>query len=119
MARSRLLECSFLIPTRRDRNLSDGGPHGRIAWTWLEDELAQFGGATRSRALYEGWYIDRDTRKRVDDTSQRFFVAVPAGKVGSLRRLLRRACGVFRQKCIYLSVAGVVEFIGGWNREAG
>jgi hypothetical protein len=26
---------------------------------------------------------------------------------------LRDACGIFEQKCVYLSVAGQVEFVGG------
>ncbi len=58
MARKRLLECSFLIPIRRDRNLSDGGAHARKAWKWLHSRLLDFGGGTRDLELKEGWYAD-------------------------------------------------------------
>ena len=118
MARKRLLECSFLIPVRRDKNLSDGGPHRSTAWRWLEDRLLDFGGATRDTALQAGWYLDPDTGERVADRSRRYVVAVPRTGLGSLRSFLREACTVFCQKCIYLSVAGYVEFVEGPRDEA-
>jgi hypothetical protein len=118
VARKRLLECSFLIPVRRDRNLSDGRAHATRAWAWLEDGLLQFGGATRDTGLYEGWYVDPDTGERVKDRSCRYVVAVPRKGLGRLRALLGEACTVFRQKCIYLSVAGSVEFVEGASHAA-
>jgi hypothetical protein len=111
VARKRLLECSFLIPVRRDSKLSDGGPHRRREWTWLEKELVALGGVTQATGLYAGWYVDPDTRKPVKDLSRKFFVALPREEITRLRSLLREACGVFQQKCIYLSVAGHVEFV--------
>lgn len=108
-----LLECSFLIPIHRDRNLSDGGRHDKKSWDWVEQELQAFGGATISRELYEGWYIDPHTKKRVSDLSRKFYVAVTRNDLGRLRQLLSESCSVFQQKCIYLSVAGKVEFIEG------
>ena len=111
MARKPLLECSFLVPVRRDRNLSDGQPHGRKAWKWLETSLCEFGGASRATGLYEGWYVDPDTKEPVTDQSRRYVVAVARAKLGRLRALLGEACEVFQQKCIYLSVAGQVEFV--------
>ena len=113
-----MLECSFLIPIRRDKNLSDGGPHRSRDWDWLEDRLAAFGGATRDTALHEGWYLDPGTEERVTDRSRRYVVAVKRASLGTLRGLLRQACKVFRQKCIYLSVAGFVEFVEGPSDEA-
>jgi hypothetical protein len=113
-----LLECSFLIPIRRDRNLSDGRLHRTTAWAWLESHLGDFGGATRASGLYEGWYLDPDTEEPVRDRSRRYTVALPRAKLGRLRALLREACRVFRQKCIYLSIAGHVEFIEGPSHEA-
>jgi hypothetical protein len=95
------------------RNLSDGKPHLAKTWRWLENELYAFGGATRAPHLYPGWYIDPDTAARVHDRSRKYFVAVARQHLDELRRLLRRACGEFRQKCIYLSVAGRVEFVEG------
>jgi hypothetical protein len=109
----RLLECAFLIPIRRDRNLSDGRLHRERAWNWLEEQLLVFGGATLATEVYEGWYVDPDTRKPVQDLSKKYFVAIPRAEVARLRSLLKDACAVFRQKCIYLSVAGQVEFVKG------
>jgi hypothetical protein len=114
--RKRLVECAFLIPIRRDRNLSDGRPHRRRCWRWLEEQLCQFGGATRDDALQKGWYLD--TGDPVRDDSRRYIVALARVDLGKLRVLLREACTVFRQKCIYLSVAGYVEFVEGSSHEA-
>ena len=108
-----LLECSFLIPLRRDKNLSDGKLHRGPAWKWLDDQLTQFGGGTRALELYEGWYADPDTGKRVTDRSRKFWVAVSADQIERLRAVLREACLVFQQKCVYLSGAGKVKFVGG------
>ncbi len=108
-----LLECSFLIPVNRDKNLSDGKAHRRIAWKWLDDQLMKFEGATRALDLYEGWYPDPDTGKRGTDRSRKYWLALPAEKIEQLRSLLADACRVFRQKCIYLSIAGRVEFVKG------
>ena len=113
MAARALLECSFLIPIRRDPNLSSGEPHRKKVWTWLEDELLAFRGATRAPQLYPGWYLDQDTGEPVRDRSRKYFVALPRAQVDELRRLLRKACHKFCQKCIYLSVAGRVEFVEG------
>jgi hypothetical protein len=118
VARKRLLECAFLIPLRRDRNLSDGRRHNRQAWDWLDDHLEQFGGGTRDTAQQEGWYLDRDTGARVTDRSWQYTVAVSSKEVPRLRALLREACGVFHQKCIYLSIAGHVEFVEGPRHES-
>ncbi len=113
MARKRLLECSFLIPIRRDRNLSDGKLHRQKVWVWLDEELYALGGATQASQLYRGWYPDPDTGERIQDESRKYFVAVTRVEVDQLRGILRRACQVFQQKCIYLSVAGRVEFVEG------
>jgi hypothetical protein len=115
--RKSLLECSFLIPIRRDRHLSDGGLHHKRAWKWLDIQLYQFGGATRANDLYEGWYVDPDTKEPASDLSKKYFVALARRDLSRLRALLREACSVFQQKCIYLSVAGAVEFVGGWGYE--
>lgn len=111
MAARKLLECSFLIPIRRDAHLSDGELHKQDLWDWLDGELFDFGGATRSNELYDGWYPDPDTNQRVDDVSKKYFVAISKSRLPELRALLRVCCDEFRQKCIYLSVAGQVEFV--------
>jgi hypothetical protein len=53
----------------------------------------------------------------VIDESRRYVVALPQDQVDELRALLREACTVFQQKCIYLSVAGYVEFVYGPGHE--
>jgi hypothetical protein len=112
MVQEALVECSFLIPMRRDSNLSDGEVHSTDAWEWLDDELyARFGGRTVAPGLYEGFYQDPDTKQRVSDQSRKYIVAVPQPGVDGLRALLRAACATFQQKCIYLAVAGQVEFV--------
>jgi hypothetical protein len=111
LAAKTLLECSFLIPIRRDINLSDGKCHKKRAWKWLEQRLEAFGGATEPSAPYHGWYFDPDTGTRVTDVSRNYIVAVPRWRLDELRALLRNACDVFQQKCIYLSIAGHVEFV--------
>jgi hypothetical protein len=113
VAQKPLVECGFLIPIHRDTNLSDGQLHGAEAWEWLEDQLNEFGGASRSTELYRGWYVDPDTKERIEDLSHRYEVAVPRRQVRRLRALLRRACLIFQQNQIYLSVAGMVEFVEG------
>ncbi len=111
MARKRLVECSFLIPLRRDKNLSDGKPHELQCWDWLEAQLAEFGGGSYSNATESGWYEDPDTKERVRDESWRHTVAVTSRQVRRLRALLADACEIFQQKCIYLRVGIHVEFV--------
>ena len=112
MADQHLWECSFLIPIRRDANLSDGKSHSRKLWIWLDRELEErFEGRTVAPGRYEGFYRDPDTQERVSDESVKYIVAVRESNVEELRTLLSAACVLFQQKCIYLSVAGKVEFI--------
>ena len=112
MIQKRVWECSFFIPVRRDANLSDGVLHSAEVWEWLDNELFdRFGGGTAAPGLYAGFYRDPDTKERVADQSHKFIVAVSAKQLDDLRDLLAQACVKFQQKCIYLSVAGEVEFI--------
>jgi len=107
-----ILECSFFVPTRRDANLSDGSEHQAELWDWLDDELfSRFHGGTIAPKLYDGFYRDPDAKERIADKSYKYFVAVRHGEVDQLRGLLSAVCVLFQQKCIYLSVAGHVEFI--------
>jgi hypothetical protein len=111
VTRKTLVECAFLIPLRRDENLADGALHEREAWEWLDSQLFQFGGASYANETQTGWYVDPDTQQRIWDDSWRYTVALPRGHVRRLRSCLRVACEVLQQKCIYLSVAGQVEFV--------
>ena len=112
MAEDCLVECAFLIPIVRDANLADGDPHSTESWEWLIDELwDRFGGATIAPGFYEGFYRDPDTGGRVSDKSRKYIVAVGEDQVPRLKQLLAEVCGVFCQKCIYLNIAGRVEFI--------
>ena len=118
VVKENVFECSLLIPVRRDANLSDGEPHSPRAWEWLDKHLfVNFDGGTQAPGLYEGFYRDPDTRERVNDQSVKFIVAVPSSAVDRLRLLLAKACLVFQQKCIYLSIGGRVEFIEPYDYE--
>jgi hypothetical protein len=120
MASPSLVECSFFLPVRRDAILSDGQIHSVDAWEWLDDELFEsFGGRTIAPGLYEGFYPDPDTGEKVNDQSRRYIVAVTSDDLNSVRALLREACKVFQQKCIYLSVSGQVEMVQGIINEPG
>lgn len=106
-------ECSFFIPMRRDAHLSDGDLHAVYAWSWLDQELYQrFTARTLAPGMYSGVYQDPDTGRPVTDSSRRYVVAIAEDRHDELRELLRDACEWFCQKCIYLSIAGRVEFIG-------
>ena len=92
--------------------MSDGQIHSAEVWAWLDNDLfILFGGRTVAPGLYEGFYPDPESGERVDDQSRRYEVAIPDSELPILRELLVQACDWFEQKCIYLSVAGVVEFV--------
>lgn len=112
MVEDPLVEAEFLVPITRDSFLSDGGKHKTQTWDWLDDQLWKtFNGATRAPGLYAGFYRDPDTGSQIRDQSRKLIVALAKSRVNELRRLLAEVAIVFQQKCIYLSVAGQVEFI--------
>ena len=114
MPQSALVECVFYIPKQRDRDLSDGRSHLVDTWDWLNDRLySEFGGFTCSSNWHRGFWHDPDTHCRVSDLSRQHIVAVSPRKILKLKRILAEACKEFRQKAIYLSIAGRVEFIRG------
>lgn len=120
MVRSSVVECSFLVPVKRDAILSDGCLHSSEAWVWLDDRLfALFGGRTLAPGLHEGFYQDPDTGEKVSDRSYKYTVALSRSRLERLRALLSDACEVFAQKSIYLCIAGQVEFIEGRKHESG
>jgi hypothetical protein len=71
----------------------------------------RFGGQTIAPGEYQGAYRDPQTGEKVSDRSRKYLVALPSGRLDDIREILSAACVLFRQKCIYLSVAGHVEFI--------
>ena len=112
MVQGPLLECKFFVPICRDANLSDGEQHEDRFWEWLVFVLFEkFSGVTIAPGTTYGFYRDPNTGERVGDESHEFTVAIPEARLQELRRLLSAAWVVFQQKCIYLSVAGTVEFI--------
>ena len=61
--------------------------------------------------LVEGVYKDPVTGQPVLDKSRRYVVALPQRELDRLRGYLREVGAVFKQKVVYLSVAGNVEFV--------
>jgi len=56
MVHTPMLECSFLIPVRRDSKLSDGQAHDPAAWEWLDQRLFDlFAGGTLDRGPISGF----------------------------------------------------------------
>ena len=109
---SAMFQCSFLIPLRRDAEISDAEVHALKEWDWLLNELEEhFGGWTRAPVTYEGAWKSAKTGRTVVDQSSRYEVAVAENQLDSLRLLLTEACAVFQQQVIYLAVAGHVEFV--------
>jgi hypothetical protein len=112
MGSKQLRECTFLIPLRRDKELSDGKQHTVTAWRWLQGELYErFQGWTIAPGVYEGQWKSSQTGESVSDRSRMYIVALPKRDLPALRRLLREACRTFYQQRIYLSIAGQVEFV--------
>ena len=112
MVAAPLAECSFYIPIRRDAEISDGKPHSPKAWSWLGKALyARFSAWTLSPGLYEGVWKSPKTGQPIRDKSYRYVVALNPSRLDELRGLMVEACGVFKQKTMYLSIAGMVEFI--------
>ena len=115
-----MLECSFLIPMTRDLEIADGLLHPRSTWKWLERELcAIFGAMTIAPGEYKGVWPSFVSKRRVSDRSKKYVVAIPRKRMPELRSILQDACLVFKQQCLYLSVAGHVEFIKAPVREKG
>ncbi len=113
----RVVECSFLVPIVGD---TDRKPHSPIAWRLLQDAIHRlFKGLSgperfllvRDVELVPGSYTEEATGNRVHDESRRYTLAIPEAQVEVLRSLLRSAANTFDQRCIYLSVAGAVEFV--------
>jgi hypothetical protein len=115
-----LLECSFPIPILRD---GDRQPHQPHAWDDLTIELRTLvksypRGHQGPKTVFHweedvtpGEYEEGPASGVTHDESRKYWIALPAEKVGDLRAMLRRACNTFDQRAIYLSVAGRVEFI--------
>jgi len=112
----RRVQCEFFMPIVRN---SDKKPHQAIAWTLLGNEIRRVlpAGHTgpetfyRGDAVISGEYEENPTTPPVTDTSRRYILAIAESKVNDLRLLLRMAAHTFDQKAIYLSVAGIVEFV--------
>jgi hypothetical protein len=112
MPSPKFLECQFLIPVCRDAEIADGETHELESWQWLENQLlAQFSGWSKASELFQGAWRSSASGKVTHDTSIRYFAAVHKSKLNDLRGILKLACIEFGKQCIYLSVAGVVEFV--------
>jgi hypothetical protein len=112
MPKAKLVECQFLVPLRRDAEISDGKLVDTRDWRWLQEKLLeQFGGWGMMSDSFEGAWRSGVSGKESRDFSKRYFVALSKSEVQALREILKLACIRFGQQCIYLSVAGMVEFV--------
>ena len=112
MEQEQIVEAAFLIPIREDRQVGNGLLHPDSKWQKFTRELYQmFEGWSREPGLVEGVYKDPETGQPVSDKSRRYVVAIPQREVDRLRHYLQKIGSVFKQKVIYLSIAGKVEFV--------
>ncbi len=112
MEQEQLVEAAFLISIREDRSVGNGRLHPHTRWQRLTRDLYHmFESWSRDPGLVEGVYKDPDTGQPVSDKSRRYVVALPQRELDRLRRYLREVGAVFKQKVIYLSVAGTIEFV--------
>jgi hypothetical protein len=96
MSKSKLKETRFLIPLRRDGEISDGKHHEVACWQLLDDELAgRFGGRTKSTEQLQGIWKNPKTGALTSDESVQFIVAVPEESLDELRGVLSFACVLF------------------------
>jgi hypothetical protein len=87
-----MIECSFLIPLRRDSEISDGASHPRRAWQWLEAELFDLAtGFTIAPGEFRGKWKSTLSQSIVSDKSKKYEVAIPSKMVLRLRAVLRQA----------------------------
>ena len=118
MSKTSLVECSFSIPQRRDRNLSGGGILDIITWEWLQNEISNnFEGSAESPRLFQGFYRDPASKEMVQELSKRDMVALPGVALPMMRTVLLQACRQFQQKSIIRSAAGKVECIRNTNEK--
>lgn len=112
MDRRAIVEAAFLIPIREDKSFGSGRLHRQYKWKQLQRDLYElFDGWSLDPGLIEGVYQDPDTGEPVRDLSRRYIVALPRKDLPLLRQYLKEIGAFFKQKAIYLSVAGKVEFI--------
>lgn len=107
-----MVESHFLIPMRRDAEISDGQPHETEAWDWLNHQMqVGFDGWTRAPGYYHGVWKNPKSGQIIHDESRQYILAIPEIDGDKLRGLLKLACRVFAQRCLYLAIAGRVEFV--------
>ncbi len=58
-----------------------------------------------------GEWVQGQSGKVIEDESRKYHVAVPKDQVKRLRGILRKVANSFDQECIFLSVAGLVEYV--------
>ena len=112
MEQEPLIEAAFLIPIREDRYVGNGRLRPHTRWQRLTRDLYHmFESWSRDPGLVEGVYKDPDTGQSTSDKSRRYVIALPQRELDRLRRYLQEVGAVFKQKIVYLSVAGKVEFV--------
>lgn len=118
----RIVQCEFFIPIVRN---SDKKPHQPVSWNLLVDEIRRMfpAGHSGPETFYRGdtflpgEFEEKPGAPPVKDESRRYILAIPESKTNDLRTLLRMAAHTFDQQAIYLSVAGIVEFVAPTNAD--
>jgi hypothetical protein len=114
-----LIQTSFLVPIREDREVGNGRRHKRKKWNNLQDTLyRRFGGhygeprICYQLGLCKGDYDDEGVR--VVDKCRKYTVAIEPERLDEMRRFLKKVADDFKQKCIYFEYeGGHVEYIYG------
>jgi hypothetical protein len=112
MSPDTLVECAFLLPIRRDAQISDGKFHDSDVWDWLYKELtSRFSVLVRAPGLYESVWKNPETGKVVREKSNKIYVAAKLDDLSMFREFLVEVCKKLHLKTLYLSVAGYVEYV--------
>ena len=109
-----LAECRFLIPFSEDAKVGNGRLHPMTRWEQFHEELTtRFpdGWSFIEHAAQKGPWRDPEVGDVVWDESRIYVIAIEDEAVQGLKDYLAESCRLFRQRCIYFSCRGDVEFI--------
>lgn len=110
--KTKLIQTSFLIPLREDKDIGNDRLHPATRWAVFQRKLyAAFGAWTLAPGNYEGSYRDPDTGFEVSELSRKYILAVSKRDLKRLKDFLKEEGASFQQKFIYFEAAGKVELL--------